>query len=155
MHAAGSLGADFRLLGTGTEAWTAEQFAGHVTARLHAHDPSLTHADRAAFVATLGYHRADVGDPVELAAVLRPVQDAGRPVLVYLALPTQLMAAAAAALRSCGVPPGSRLAVEKPFGQDARSAAELEAGVSAVAGPAAVYRVDHALAENGAPRTGR
>ena len=86
-------------------------------------------------------HRADVTDPAAVGAVL---DAAGRaPVTVYLALPTRLLLPAVRAIAAHGLPPGSRVAIEKPFGRDEPSAVELNAACRALPD---VYRIDHVLA---------
>ena len=143
LRAAGGIPPDFRVVGAGHQSWTADEFAGHVRRRLTAHAPGVPEADREALAAGLDYRQAEVTDPADVAAVLAV---AGHdPCVVYLALPTQLMLGAVRALASCGLPAGSRIAVEKPFGTDAASAAELDDALTAVDG-AQPYRVDHALA---------
>src|SRR5699024_2091295 len=73
----------------------------------------------------------------------------GESVAIYLALPTGLIRASVEALTGVELPPGSRLAIEKPFGHDAGTAQELNASLTEVVGedrPEAIYRVDHVLA---------
>jgi glucose-6-phosphate 1-dehydrogenase len=70
------------------------------------------------------------------------------PVAAYLALPAAVFPAAVRALGAVRLPPGSRIVLEKPFGQDLESAVELNRllrRVAGVAGEQAVFRVDHAL----------
>jgi Glucose-6-phosphate dehydrogenase, NAD binding domain/SMP-30/Gluconolactonase/LRE-like region/Glucose-6-phosphate dehydrogenase, C-terminal domain len=70
------------------------------------------------------------------------------PIAAYLALPSALFPTAVAALGKVGLPPGSRIVLEKPFGEDLDSAVALNAllrQVAGVAGEQAVFRVDHAL----------
>jgi glucose-6-phosphate 1-dehydrogenase len=59
--------------------------------------------------------------------------------------------AAQLGLGAAGLPPGSRLAVDKPFGEDAQRARDLNTLLAAVMGAdweQAVFRVDHALGMN-------
>ena len=70
------------------------------------------------------------------------------PIAAYLALPAAVFPAAVSALGAVGLPSGSRIVLEKPFGEDLDSAVELNrllAQVAGVAGEQAVFRVDHAL----------
>jgi glucose-6-phosphate 1-dehydrogenase len=151
MRAAGSLGRDFRCVGVGQQDWSPEEFTTHARARLSVHAPGVSAADRDGFLAGMTYRQADVTDPDDVAAVLDFVHDevAAGPVVVYLALPTQLLLGAIQAVQSHGLPFGSRLAVEKPLGYDGGSAAEINdvlADIGSSAGRSAIYRVDHALA---------
>jgi hypothetical protein len=62
--------------------------------------------------------------PEQVASVLNDGSAApSRPVAVYLALPPRLFAPTVATLGAVGLPPGSRIAVEKPFGENLDSAA--------------------------------
>ena len=147
----GRLGPGFVLVGAGAEDLSDDQFAEHVRRRLADHARHVGPPAREALVAAARYRRADVSDAAEVAAVLELARGDGgsRPVAVYLALPTQLMLAAVRNVTAGGLPPGSRVAVEKPFGHDAASAADLNAALAAVdgsCGPGAAYRVDHVLA---------
>ena len=142
LRASGALEPDVRFVGAGQQAWSTDEFATHVRQRLAEHAPGVAEADRDALVAGLQYRRADVTDPADVAAVLELARDGSAPVLVYLALPTWLLLDAVRAVRAAELPPGSRIAVEKPFGTDAASAAELNEALAGVD----VYRVDHALA---------
>ena len=103
----------------------------------------------------LRYRPVDFADPRTVAerGRRRPRRLRGRgrdaePVAAYLALPAGVFPAAVTALGVIGLPPGSRIALEKPFGEDLGSAMALNAllaRVAGVAGEHAVFRVDHAL----------
>lgn len=151
LRSAGPLGADLRFIGAAHQAWSADDFAGHARRRLSEHAPFVAAADRDALVANLRYRQADVTDPADVAAVLdlALTESEQGPVAVYLSLPTQLMLDAVRAVRAQGLPAGSRVAVEKPFGCDTESAVDLNvalAGIDGSAGQPSIYRVDHALA---------
>jgi glucose-6-phosphate 1-dehydrogenase len=81
-----------------------------------------------------------------VAAAVHAAGDA--PVVAYLALPQRAAAPAVRSLVAAGLPAGSRVAVEKPFGEDLASAVALNALLAELAGSRgedAVFRVDHAL----------
>jgi glucose-6-phosphate 1-dehydrogenase len=86
------------------------------------------------------YRPVDVGDPSSLAAAL---EGAPAPAAVYLALPPSLFATTIESLGEVGLPPGSRVAVEKPFGDDLDSARALNALLAETGMDS--YRVDHVL----------
>lgn len=79
-------------------------------------------------------------DPASLAAALA---GAPEPAAAYLALPPAVFATAIEALAATGLPQGSRIVVEKPFGEDLESARELNALLARTGVDA--YRVDHVL----------
>jgi glucose-6-phosphate 1-dehydrogenase len=68
------------------------------------------------------------------------------PAAAYLALPPAVFPAAVSALREAPLPPGSRLVLEKPFGEDLGGAIELNRLLSGFLTEKAVFRVDHFLA---------
>ena len=86
------------------------------------------------------YRAVDLADPASLAAAL---DGAHGPVAVYLALPPAVFATTIESLGEVGLPPGSRVVVEKPFGDDLESARELDALLAQTGVDG--YRVDHVL----------
>jgi len=79
----------------------------------------------------LRYRRADVTDAASVAAVVGELE--GRAVF-YVALPNTLFAATLHALAQAGLPTGSRIVIEKPFGADAADARALDEIIATVAG---------------------
>jgi glucose-6-phosphate 1-dehydrogenase len=142
LPALASLLADGRLPGgvtltaADTRDWDGDRFRGHLAARLERHGADVPAAAREALVAGTRYVRADAADTDAIAAAVR----GDDPVVAYLALPPPAFPDAVRGLRAAGLPAGSRIAVEKPFGEDQRSARELNALLDDRA-----YRVDHAL----------
>jgi glucose-6-phosphate 1-dehydrogenase len=137
----------FRLIGSATEDWDDVAFRQFAAERLEQHASELPAAARAALVSSLTYRRADL-DRAEDVARAVAAADARGPIVAYLALPPSVFAAAVAALAEAGLPAGSRIAIENPFGEDLDSAVALNALLARVAGTAeerAVFRVDHVL----------
>jgi glucose-6-phosphate 1-dehydrogenase len=146
LHAAGDLPATFRVVGADVHDWDDEAFRAHVHERLERHALQAPLISRGAILAELRYARVDVADP---ASVARAVAIAGdEPLAAYLALPQRGFAPAIRALTAARLPAGSRIAVEKPFGEDLHSAVELNAMLADATDHA--FRVDHVLAM---PRT--
>src|SRR5690606_23842640 len=99
---------------------------------------------REAVLHALSYRRVDVTDPDDVAEAIR----GDRPLAAYLALPPGVFAPAVRALGAAGLPAGSRIVLEKPFGEDLDSAVALNRLLAEVAGSQgehAVFRVDHFL----------
>ncbi len=142
--AADRLPADLRVVGAGPQDGDDTTFRGHVEARLAEHAPGVPTGVRQALLARLAYRRLDLCDPSGVAEVLRAAGD-DRALVVYLALPPALFPPALEALRAAGLPPGSRVAVEKPFGEDLAGAVALNAQLAGTVDAAAAYRVDHLL----------
>lgn len=70
------------------------------------------------------------------------------PVMNYLALPTNTMIKTLRALAAAEMSPGSRIALEKPFGNDLNSATDLASILTDLfgdQGPDTIFNVDHAL----------
>ena len=87
------------------------------------------------------YHRAEVDDATALAEVVR----ADGPVLVYLALPPSLFESVVGAVHAARPTEGSRILIEKPFGEDLASAKRLNGLLHETFDEEAVYRIDHFL----------
>ena len=85
---------------------------------------------------------ADATDPTDLASLIT----GDGPVALYFALPPAVFPGAVTALRGAGLPPGSRIVLEKPFGENLADAQELNRLLSEVVPEQAVFRVDHFLA---------
>jgi glucose-6-phosphate 1-dehydrogenase len=132
----------FRLIGVGREEWRTEEFRGWARNQLDLHAGEFPADVRDAVVSAAEYHQADVTDPAALTAL---VSGAG-PVAAYLALPPFLFAGTVSALHGAGLPEGSSVVLEKPFGEDLGQAVELNALVSRLIPEEAVFRVDHFLA---------
>lgn len=150
----GQLPADLRVVGAAPQDHDDEGFRAHVAARLAEHAADVPEDARRAFGNRLAYRRVDLDDAATVAAAVSAAADAGgqrRPVAVYLALPPGPFPAALRALAAADLPPGSRVAVEKPFGEDLAGAVALNALLAEVTGgdAGAVFRTDHALAMPG------
>jgi glucose-6-phosphate 1-dehydrogenase len=125
LDAGGRLPDGFRAIGAARTELDDEGFrrlAGDVPARL------------------LTYRTIDLADSVSLAAALDGVSE---PVAVYLALPPGVFATTIETLGKVGLPSGSRVVVEKPFGDDLESARALNALLAETTEDP--YRVDHVL----------
>ena len=110
----------------------------------HAADVPAEHCQ--ALTRSLRYRPSDVTEPDDVAQVVRLAGEG--PVAAYLALPPALYGPAVTALGEIPLPPGSRVAVEKPFGEnlaDAVALDEILARTAGAAGEQAVFRVDHVL----------
>jgi glucose-6-phosphate 1-dehydrogenase len=88
----------------------------------------------------LTYRAVDLADPSSLAAAVGESTD---PTAVYLALPPAVFETTIESLARLDLPPGSRVVVEKPIGDDVESARRLNALLARSRLDA--YRVDHVL----------
>lgn len=88
------------------------------------------------------YRQADVTESDDLAGLLAECE--GAPAL-YFALPPAVTRDACEGLAGIGVPDGTVLAMEKPFGTDCASAESLNSIVASMVPEEQVFRVDHFL----------
>jgi glucose-6-phosphate 1-dehydrogenase len=93
-------------------------------------------------LAGLHYRAADVTVAADLQKAL-PLNDG--PLVVYLALPPAIVPATIKGITAAGLPAGSRIVIEKPFGEDLSSARELNALLHDLCSEESVYRIDHFL----------
>jgi glucose-6-phosphate 1-dehydrogenase len=149
LRASGHLPAGFVVVGAARENWDDATFRAHAARRLAEHAPELRDELRCDVAGSLHYRPVDFADPGSVARVVATGSPGlAEPVVAYLALPAAAFPAAVGALGEAGLPAGSRIVLEKPFGQDLDSAIrlnELLAGVVGVAGERAIFRVDHVL----------
>ncbi|MBD0424778.1 glucose-6-phosphate dehydrogenase [Streptomyces sp. TRM S81-3] len=142
LRANGDLGDRFELTGASREDWDSERYRQWVTARLDRHGGDLPADARAAVANATRYVRADVTSPGDLASAI-----AGEgPVALYLALPPALFPVVITALHEAGLPEGSRIVLEKPFGENLADAQGLNRLLAELVPEQAVFRVDHFLA---------
>ncbi|TDE93901.1 glucose-6-phosphate dehydrogenase [Occultella glacieicola] len=95
-----------------------------------------------AIVADTRYVRTDVLDVDAVDSLLNTVDG---PTIIYFALPPRITAGVCALLERRGVAPGTRLALEKPFGSDLASAEALNVQLLKVVEENRIFRVDHFL----------
>jgi glucose-6-phosphate 1-dehydrogenase len=142
LRAAGYLGDQFELTGAGRDDWDTDSFRAWAAMQLDRHAPEVPARVQEAVVAAARYRRVDFDDRASVSAVI----DGDGPVAAYLALPPAVFPAAVSALHDAGLAPGSQIALEKPFGEDPASAAELNRLLAELLSEKSVFRVDHFLA---------
>lgn len=150
LSATSKLPNDFTILGAARKEWDDGAFRRYADEQLEEHAAHLTATVRQTFVDGLSYRPVDVTNQLSVRHVLEAVCDGQvtEPLAAYLALPTGLIPPAVAALGAAGLPPTSRIAVEKPFGDDLEGARQLNALLAEVLGDdweQTVFRVDHVL----------
>ena len=130
------------ILCIGYDDWDQARFRTHIEQALAKFAPTIDADVRAATVAALDYHQADVTKPDQLAAAL------GRrdgPLAVYLALPPTITAQVLKGLAEVELPPESRIVIEKPFGHDLATAEALNDLIRPNFAEKYVFRIDHFL----------
>ncbi|MFD9420132.1 hypothetical protein ACFWC9_36355 [Streptomyces goshikiensis] len=113
LRAAERLPDDFRVIAGARDDLDDPAFQCFVAERLEWHAPHLSAVARADLIQALRYRPTDVTDPTSVSGLLSGMRQPGA---VYLALPPGLYAPVVTALGAAGLPAGSRIALEKPFG---------------------------------------
>jgi glucose-6-phosphate 1-dehydrogenase len=142
LREAGELGDRFQVIAASRDDWNDSVFRSWAADQLERHAGELPAAAKDAMVSSSRYHRVNVADPV----AVQPLIVGGGPVAAYLALPPSVFPAAVSSLHEAGLPPGSTIVLEKPFGEDLEEAIELNRLLSSLVTEDAVFRVDHFLA---------
>jgi glucose-6-phosphate 1-dehydrogenase len=142
LAAAGRLPQGFQLVGAGREDWTDHDYRRWAGDRLSRHGGGVSSDARETVVASARYVRANVTDAGEVGRAVA----GGDPLAAYLALPPALFPAAVSALHEAGLPAGSTVVLEKPFGESLDEAIELNRLLADTLPEEAIFRVDHFLA---------
>ena len=150
LRMAGRLPDDFRLVGAARERWDDAAFRQHAAEALEEHAAGVPTAVREALLRSLSYRQVDLSDDDSVAHAVCDDETGSHaePVAAYLALPPGLFAATVTGLAAAELSPGSRIAIEKPFGEDLASAVSLNELLADLFGEATertVFRVDHVL----------
>lgn len=128
------------LVGSAVHDWDGERWRDRVAEAFAAAGVNGGRADAVARSAR--YLQADVTAESEWRRLLDACE--GR-VVIYFALPPAITGRACEALTGVQLPPGTRLAFEKPFGTDAADAEALNRLVARLVPEEQVHRVDHFL----------
>ncbi|MDP8925343.1 MAG: glucose-6-phosphate dehydrogenase [Actinomycetota bacterium] len=142
LYETGRLPEGFEIYGLARDDWDTEAFQSFVEKQLAEHAADVATLARSGLVEMLEYHRADVTDPEQVAKALGSSQE---PIVAYLALPPVVFAPTIEALAGIGLQEGSRIVVEKPFGEDLESARKLNRLLHEAFPEEAVFRADHFL----------
>ena len=142
--ARGDLPDGFTIIGVARTDWDSARFRRAMDIALTEHAPHLDAVVREAVTNTMTYHRGDATSVLDLRTALQPADE---PTVVYLALSPAIVGATLRALIDATLPDGSRVVVEKPFGESLRSAQELNELLHQALPESALFRIDHFLAE--------
>jgi glucose-6-phosphate 1-dehydrogenase len=134
----GKLPSGFSVLGITRDAWGTHRL--RETLERHAGDVSLQ--SRNALLSLVEYRRAEATDCSQLVEALKPNRE---PIIAYLALPPSVFLPTLEALAGASLAEGSRIVIEKPFGEDLASAQALNRLVHQSFPENAVFRIDHFL----------
>jgi glucose-6-phosphate 1-dehydrogenase len=141
LRAEDALPDDLHILGVDQRDWDDEQFREHVGNALDEH-ADVDGDVRAWVTDRVAYAIADVTDSDAVAAA---VDEIDGPYVAYLALPPPLFGPTLEALADVGLPDGSTVAIEKPFGHDLASARALNHLLARRFSGVTIFRNDHFL----------
>ncbi len=128
------------LIGAGAEDWSQDAWRERVRSSFAAAEVSAETTE--AVLAATRYERADVTAESDLRRLIA----AGPPSpAIYFALPPAVAVAACTAMKALDLPADTVLALEKPFGTDAASAASLNRLLAELVPENQIQRVDHFL----------
>lgn len=146
LAAKGLLPDPFHVTGVGSKERPDDEFRERVAKALA--DCEADGAVRDRLLRHVDYRAADVTDAAAVAAAVRgDGDDRDEPLIAYLALPPATYADALTALADAGLASGSRIVVEKPFGEGLDSARQLNELIRERFDERQVFRVDHFLAK--------
>lgn len=128
------------IVGVGREPWDQAEFRRHAEEQLTLHSEADATV-RQRLVGCLDYQQADVTDLRQVGAVMDKVKG---PIIAYLALPAGLFAPVIRAVVAAAKE-GTRIVVEKPFGENLESARALNQLLHESFSESAIFRMDHFL----------
>ncbi len=135
---------DVPIIGVARGGASIEQLRERMRDSLEASDEGLDQAAFARLLELTRYVDGDYRDPATFRALRAALGSAAHP-LHYLALPPSLFATVAGQLRESGCADGASVVVEKPFGRDRQTAAELNDALHLSFDERSVFRIDHYL----------
>jgi glucose-6-phosphate 1-dehydrogenase len=142
LQAVGHLPADFRLIGVSREDWDTPAYRHHLHEQTRLDGQASSTAALEVLARRAEHRQIDVRSQ---DAMQQKLGDLSGPFVAYLALPPPLFAPAIEGLGALPLPEGSRIVVEKPFGEGLASARALNALLHDTVPEEAVYRLDHFL----------
>jgi glucose-6-phosphate 1-dehydrogenase len=135
---------DVPVMGVAKSGWRVEQFRDYAAASLKLNNMDPTAPAAVKMLDLLKYVDGDLDDPQTYQWMKNELGDAKK-VLFYLEVPPFLFGRIAEGISGVGLAAGSRVMVEKPFGNDLPSAQALNETIHKYFPEESVYRVDHWL----------
>ncbi|HEY7487785.1 MAG TPA: glucose-6-phosphate dehydrogenase [Streptosporangiaceae bacterium] len=136
------------IVGVAVDDWSDERLREHARTVIEATGEDVDKVVFDRFAARLSYVAGDFADAATYQRVDAAIQGKSTPVF-YLEIPPFLFGAVVKGLAEAGLTKGGRVVVEKPFGHDQASAAELAAELHQYIDESQLYRIDHFLGKMG------
>ena len=152
LYCNGLLPPHFIVAGFARSAMEAEQFKKKISAKFN---PKADASKRSAFLSTIFYHAGQYDSPNDFASLAKELQSreaqlgdkktANR--IFYFAIPPNVFIPTARSIRAAALSRTgwNRIIVEKPFGRDLDSSAELGRDLGALFSEEEIFRIDHYL----------
>ncbi len=137
-------GFDMPVIGVASSDWDDEDLRIHAREALAEVGEPIDEKIFSRLAANLGYVAGDYQDRATYVELAKRIGGASCTVS-YLAIPPSLFADVVEGLASVGLNGHGRLVLEKPFGRDTQSAADLNAIIHSHFPEERVYRIDHFL----------
>jgi glucose-6-phosphate 1-dehydrogenase len=138
-----------RVVGVAVDDWSVQELQQRARESIEAAGERIDQDVFDRFAGRLRYVSGDFGDEQTYHRVAQAIEDTGNPVF-YLEIPPSLFARVVEGLAGAKLLGGGRrVVVEKPFGNDLRSARELADELHRHLDEAQLYRIDHFLGKMG------
>jgi glucose-6-phosphate 1-dehydrogenase len=139
---------DIPVVGVASRDWDDETLRRHAREALADAGTSIDETVFERLASNLCYVRGDYRDSRTFEEVLKRLGGSSCCTVSYLAIPPDLFSAVVEGLAAVGLHQSGRLVLEKPFGRDTKSAAELNEIVHRHFPEERVYRIDHFLGKD-------
>ena len=136
------------VVGVAVDDWTVDQLIERARTSIEGAGEVLDKAVFDRFAERLSYVRGDFNDPATYDRVGEAIRGAQRPVF-YLEIPPSLFGRVVRGLSEAALTSSAVVVVEKPFGHDRRSAAELADELHQYVDESQLFRIDHYLGKMG------
>src|SRR5580658_1521131 len=136
---------DMPVLGVAKSGWRVEQFRDYAASSLMLNKMDPTAPAAVKMLSLLKYVDGDLDDPQTYQWMKNELGDEVKKILFYLEVPPFLFGRITEGISGVGLAAGSRVMVEKPFGNDLASAQALTQPIHTYFPEDSVYRVDHWL----------
>jgi len=136
------------VVGVAVDDWTTDRLRKHAHDVIAASGEQIDESVFKRFAARLDYVRGDFTDPGTYQRLASAISGAHTPVY-YLEIPPSLFGMVVGGLADAHMIDTARVVVEKPFGHDQSSAAELNALMHRYVDERQLYRIDHFLGKMG------
>ncbi len=132
------------VIGVAKDEWSLEQLLEHIRQSLRDSGLRVSKPRFESFAERISYVPGDFGDADTYRRLGQRIKGMKSP-LFYLETPPNLFAPIVESLAQAGLAKGARVAVEKPFGHDLKSARQLNQELGAILKEDQILRVDHFL----------